>query len=540
MDDAVLRVLIEETVARAVDKVRAPTLMPATVTDGAIPRVLVDGDTTDFECPTICGSVATGMRVMVLFYPPSGAVIVGVPSGPLPGDDRWVNVTGDTMAVDAILNWPGASPLGQRLGIYGTTFGIGIQSSCIYFRTGVSAASDFAWFRGGVHSDTNEDPGAGGVLGMVLRSDGLYLPDASIVNLVLGASATTGQRIRFNTPAGNINYCDFDGATAEQGFLRFRQGTATPQTVLELGPTINTSNQPFYNTGQVRCAGTVNPLLLADGGAGPYMSFYDGLSTVSPGTRKGYMGYNSSTTMAIVQELGAVLQIRCTNAAGFIDFYTANAFQARIDTSGNLLHGKSVSDATTLGIELLQTGTIQATRLDSGTPYVCNKQVGTASGSPMFGWRVDNVTIGTVSRNAATSAVLYNTTSHGPWKGDVEDLDDEAALTRLASWRPVAFRWKWDDKGRPSSDGTPQGEVQHGFIAQELVQSQPTAVTPGHGDEAEHRAWLDEPDGDEPDFLPWQVDASNLIPDMVAAMQAMMRQIEALQSKVAALEAAAA
>lgn len=54
----------------------------------------------------------------------------------------------------------------QMINLWGTSYGIGIQSSTTYFRS----ASRFSWHRGGVHSDTENDPGSGGAVAMSLDS----------------------------------------------------------------------------------------------------------------------------------------------------------------------------------------------------------------------------------------------------------------------------------------------------------------------------------------------------------------------------------
>jgi hypothetical protein len=77
MNDATLRVLIEETVSRAISKIRVPSLRPGTVTSVVGPMVLVDGDESPVEVPSLVGSVVVGWRVMVMFHPPAGAVIIG-------------------------------------------------------------------------------------------------------------------------------------------------------------------------------------------------------------------------------------------------------------------------------------------------------------------------------------------------------------------------------------------------------------------------------------------------------------------------------
>lgn len=57
----------------------------------------------------------------------------------------------------------------QMIDLYGANYGMGVQSSTAYFRSN----SRFSWFRDGTHSDSQNDPGAGGVVAMTLTSGGL-------------------------------------------------------------------------------------------------------------------------------------------------------------------------------------------------------------------------------------------------------------------------------------------------------------------------------------------------------------------------------
>jgi hypothetical protein len=61
----------------------------------------------------------------------------------------------------------------QMLNLWGSQYGIGVQSSTLYFRSN----QDFAWFRGGVHDDTRGSPGGGGAKVM-------WLDDSSHLRLV--------------------------------------------------------------------------------------------------------------------------------------------------------------------------------------------------------------------------------------------------------------------------------------------------------------------------------------------------------------------
>ena len=65
------------------------------------------------------------------------------------------------------------SSLSQKINLYGTTWGMGIQSSVFYSRIGTGGG--FGWYAGGVHSDSTFDPGLGGSTLMTLTSGGLVV-----------------------------------------------------------------------------------------------------------------------------------------------------------------------------------------------------------------------------------------------------------------------------------------------------------------------------------------------------------------------------
>ncbi len=58
----------------------------------------------------------------------------------------------------------------QMLNLFNTSYGIGIQAARMYFRA--AGTGGFSWFEGGVHSNTTDDPGAGGTLRMRLTAAG--------------------------------------------------------------------------------------------------------------------------------------------------------------------------------------------------------------------------------------------------------------------------------------------------------------------------------------------------------------------------------
>jgi len=57
----------------------------------------------------------------------------------------------------------------QMVNLFGTSYGIGVQSGTVYERS----PTRFSWFQGGVHSNTQNDPGTGGTVLMTLTSSGL-------------------------------------------------------------------------------------------------------------------------------------------------------------------------------------------------------------------------------------------------------------------------------------------------------------------------------------------------------------------------------
>jgi hypothetical protein len=56
----------------------------------------------------------------------------------------------------------------QHLNLWGTSYGIGVQSNTLYFRS----SDHFVFHENGTHSDSALDPGSGGALRMVIRSGG--------------------------------------------------------------------------------------------------------------------------------------------------------------------------------------------------------------------------------------------------------------------------------------------------------------------------------------------------------------------------------
>lgn len=75
----------------------------------------------------------------------------------------------------------------QMIDLYNTNYGIGIQTSTQYYRTN----GGYAWFRGGVHSVTINDPGTGGTLAMRLdNTSNLVVTGTCTASSFIGNAST--------------------------------------------------------------------------------------------------------------------------------------------------------------------------------------------------------------------------------------------------------------------------------------------------------------------------------------------------------------
>jgi hypothetical protein len=189
------------------------------------------------------------------------------------------------------------------------------------------------------------------------------------------------------------------------------------------------------------------------------------------------------------------------NAAGAnnLTFSTNSSERARIDASGNLLVGATTvlgkftlrwPSATQQGIAM------QATDVSfSGSPVLFLNSVGGTSGF-----------IG-----QTTSTVSYNTSSDYRLKEQVQPMT--GALTKIASFKPVTYKWKVD-----GADG-------EGFIAHELAEVCPQAVS-GEKDAVDTEG--------NPKYQ--GIDTSFLVATLTAAIQELKAIVDAQGAEIAALK----
>jgi hypothetical protein len=188
------------------------------------------------------------------------------------------------------------------------------------------------------------------------------------------------------------------------------------------------------------------------------------------------------------------------NSAGYLQFATqpnggTPLERMRIDSSGNVLVGTT----TTLG---------QITSESDGTKFQYASHNTDDSGASQLSFRFMRNTADVGSITTTSTSTTYNTTSDSRLKDNIETITD--GTDKLMAMNPVTHTWKAD----------PEAPAVHGFIAQEMQEIVPEAVS---GD----------PDGEEM----MSMDYGRITPVLVAALQDAHNKITALEKRLTELEA---
>jgi len=195
----------------------------------------------------------------------------------------------------------------------------------------------------------------------------------------------------------------------------------------------------------------------------------------------------------------AQINIQNNSDGGEIRFYTAGSGsdvseRARFDDSANFLVGATSLNDTN-GFTVFPTGSGSATMV----------RIDRNSNGTALQFRQGQSAIGTVS--TTTSGTTYNTTSDRRLKQDIEPLE---ATDKLMAMNPVSYSWKAD----------PDGPRSMGFIAQEMQEVMPEAVSTGEDDDAM-----------------MSMDYGRITPILVSALQDAHRKIDELAAEIAELKA---
>ena len=239
-----------------------------------------------------------------------------------------------------------------------------------------------------------------------------------------------------------------------------------------------------------------------------------GIGTSSPGQR---LQVNGPTVTQILYNTNAVANddsaasIRSTNGplwnylnfdASSYRFNTYGVERARIDSSGNLLVGKTSTSSTATGVITHGSGSA-----DHGLISIARGP--NATMIQFFNASTGNL-VGQISQNGSNTT--YSTSSDYRLKEDIAPMT--GALAKVSALKPVTYKWK------------STGEADEGFIAHELAEVCPSAV-------------VGEKDAIDAEGKPVNqgIDTSFLVAPLTAALQEAYGLIKDLQSRVDALEA---
>jgi len=205
--------------------------------------------------------------------------------------------------------------------------------------------------------------------------------------------------------------------------------------------------------------------------------------------------FTSVSSNPIISAINAVngsyktLQLQGTD----LSFLIGGTERMRLDTSGNLLVGKSAANGAVVGAELRTNG--QCVFTANGDNSLDLNRLTNDGGIALF--RQANTVVGSIS--VTSSATAYNTSSDYRLKEDLQDFEGLDLVSKIPVYD---YKWKADESRS------------YGVMAHELEEVLPQAVS-GEKDAEEMQS----------------VDYSKIVPLLVKSIQELKAEIELLKNK---------
>lgn len=302
------------------------------------------------------------------------------------------------------------------------------------------------------------------------------------------------------TAAGQKFALDFNGTTGR--ILSFGNTVGTPGIIdFYQGSSDNSVNRValhIASTGNISARGLDTSVAGFTLGSGTVTgeNFFRLFTT----TNDLYLGQSAGTIMTWPAGAIGVLLQNAANPLGLatltnqpILLGTNGLERVRVENNGNVV----VNSATSPGQFLSVFGNSQTT----GIPGSFNDTRADAASSACVVFTRSGAQVGSITTTNAATA--YNTSSDARLKENI--VDAEQALNVLADIQVRQFDWKAG------------GHQAYGFIAQELYDLVPDAVSPGGADVS---------------TSPWGLDNSKLVPLLVKALQEVLTRVELIEQSI--------
>jgi hypothetical protein len=436
----------------------------------------------------------------------------------------------------------------QMLNLWSNTYALGIQNGTLYQRSGLR----FSWHRGGVHSNTENDPGTGGTVAMTLDGGSNLTVTGAVNAATFNATSTTNggfQGIASDTATvpsftwtGNLNTGLWLPGTGQLGI------TTSGVNRLTVSTTNITSTVPLTVGGNVTFGTQANKATIAYTASNARTYAIPDVGGVAPpggAPDADFVMTESNQTINGLKTFGSNPRSSATQGTNAADL-TRRDFVTELDSANVKLTGNQTiaGNKTFTGVFNVTNNTAISTfsRETTGTELSV-VDINRSTDGNVMRFSNDGGTNRRGSINVSGTTTSYNTTSDYRLKENVVDLDD--ALERVKQIPVHRFNFIGETR------------TIDGFIAHEVQDHVPEAVS-GKKDAVVDigniinitTGDIVESDVPQPDKLDndhvWvktretpdyqQMDAAKLVPLLTASIHELISKIEYLEKRIETLE----